>query len=203
MRIFSYAKHFSVAFQRLLARHTPICSFILFNKGGWENKHSQGRCGIDPYPGQDLKIPHSRHSPRLEHLGCVTPGVQDELAPGCYCLTPYITPARCPDPTQVTRLDPQQPAWDQSHKQKVQLNFVWICIPHSILAHAAYLFLSSLHANQFKRLQLKLFSVPTPLNFSTLSSFSCICCCFWSHTSSPLYLLSSIAREPFPLTPHF
>lgn len=88
MRFFSYAKHFSVAFQRLLARHTPICSFILFNKGGWGKKHSQGRCGIDPYPDQDLKIPHSRHSPRLEPLGRVTPGVQDELAPRCYCLTP-------------------------------------------------------------------------------------------------------------------
>lgn len=119
--------------------------------------------------------------------------------------TPYITPALRPGSTQVTRLDPQQPAWDQSHNGKVQMNFVWICLPQSILPRAAeaHLFLSSLHANQFKRLQLKLFSVPTPLNFSTLSSFSCICCCFWSHSSSPLYLLSSTAREPFPLTPHF
>lgn len=158
------------------------------------------RPGLKDSPFQALTTPWTS---RTCHPWC--PRWISSTLPLSHTRTPYITPARCPGPTQVTRLDPQQPAWDQSHKRKVQLNFVWICIPHSILACAAeaYLFLSSLHANKFKRLQLKLFPVPTTLNFSTLSSFSCICCCFWSHTSSPLYLLSSIAREPFLLTPHF
>lgn len=59
----------------------------------------------------------------------------------------------------------------------------------------AYLFLSSLQINQFKRLQLKLFSVPTLLKFSSLSSFHCICCYFSSCASSSLYLLRSTVRS--------
>lgn len=70
-------------------------------------------------------------------------------------------------------------------------------ISRSILPSSteAYLFLSSLQINQFKRLQLKLFSVPTPLKFSSLSSFYCICCYFSSCASSSLYLLSSTVRS--------
>lgn len=59
----------------------------------------------------------------------------------------------------------------------------------------AYLFLSSLHVNQLKRLQLKLFSVPTLPNFSSLSSFFRNCCFFSSCASSSLYLLSSVMRS--------
>lgn len=59
----------------------------------------------------------------------------------------------------------------------------------------SYFLLISLHVNQTERLQLKLFSVPTPPNFSTLSSLFCICYFFSSHTSSLSFL--SVVRS-FP-----
>lgn len=60
----------------------------------------------------------------------------------------------------------------------------------------SYFLLISLNVNQSRRLQLKLFSVPTPLNFSTFSSLFCICCCFSSHTSSSLSFLSAVRSFP-------
>lgn len=60
----------------------------------------------------------------------------------------------------------------------------------------SYFLLISLYVNQSKWVQLKLISVPTPLNFSTLSSLFCICYFFSSHTSSSLSFLSVVRSFP-------